>query len=194
MGNKSSRVINGKPVAAGGVLAGPLGTTLPTTAVSTLATALIGLGYISEGGVTKSESRDTNEVKEWGGLTVKKSTTGFGVTLAFQFLEYLNPDAAKSIYGDAAVTVTPATSTTGEQMKVSVSGQDAPHKTWVFDMADGGAHLRVLVPDGQITETGDTPYSNSDGAVRDVVLSAYPDANGVLVYELSDDGVKTPIA
>jgi len=194
MGNKSTRVINGKPVASGGVLIGPLGTTLPTTAVSTIAPAFIGAGYISEGGVTKSESRDVNEVKEWGGLTVKKSTTGFAVTLAFQFLEYLNPDSARAVYGDAAVTVVPATSTHGEQMKVAVSGQDAPHKTWVFDMADGLAHLRVLVPDGQITETGDTPYSNSDGAVRDVTLSAYPDADGVLVYELSDDGVLTPIA
>jgi hypothetical protein len=192
MANNATRVINGKPVAAGGVAVGPLGTPLPETATSELDEALIRAGYISEGGVTKSESRDTNELKDWGGITVKKSTTGFAVTLAFQFLEYLNPVGARAVYGDAAVKVTEATAEHGEQMVVKVSGQEAPHLSWCFDMADGDAHLKVNVPDGQITETGDTPYSNSDGAVRDVTLSAYPDEDGVLIYELTDDGRKLP--
>lgn len=191
--NNASRVINGKPVAAGGVACGPLGTPLPETAVDPLDEALIRAGYISEDGVTKSESRDTNELKEWGGLTVKRSTTGFAVTLAFQFLEYLNPVGARAIYGENAVKVTSATADHGEQMVVKVSGQEAPHLAWCFDMADGDAHLKVNVPDGQITETGDTPYSNSDGAVRDVTLSAYPDEDGVLIYELTDDGKKNPL-
>jgi hypothetical protein len=193
MTNNKFRVINGKPVAAGGVAVGALGVTLPQTAVDTLDDALVRAGYISEDGVTKSESRDTNEIKDWGGLTVKRSTTGFGVTLAFQFLEYLNPDAARAVYGARNVTVTPATATTGEQMRVNVTADDAPHLSWVFDMADGDAHLKVVCEDGQITETGDTPYSNSDGAVRDVTLTAFPDADGVYIYELTDDGRKVPV-
>lgn len=193
MTNNKFRVINGKPVAAGGVAVGPLGTPLPATAVSDLAPALIRAGYISEDGVTKSESRDTNEIKDWGGLTVKRSTTGFAVQLAFQFLEYLNPDAARAVYGDRNVTVTDADATHGEQMRVNVTADDAPHLSWVFDMADGDAHLKVVCEDGQITETGDTPYSVSDGAVRDVTLTAYPDENGVFIYELTDDGRKVPV-
>jgi hypothetical protein len=192
MANSAARVINGKPVAAGGVALGPLGTTLPETATSDLDPALIRAGYISEDGVTKSESRDTNELKDWGGLTVKKSTTGFAVTLQFQFLEYLNPVGARAVYGDQNVTVTAATEEHGELMKIAVTAADAPHLAWVFDMADGTAHLKVLISDGQITEVGDTPYSNSDGAVRDVTVSAFPDEDGVYVYELTDDGRKTP--
>lgn len=188
---KASNVVSGKPVASGGVLAAPLGSTLPDDAATAVDAAFVALGYVSEDGLTKGESRDVNEIKEWGGKTVKKSQTGFEVTFQFQFLEYLNADAAKQIYGDGAVTLVPATATAGSQINVSVLGDPAPHKVWVFDMQDGDARLRIVVPDGQITETGDTAFTAGDGAVRDVTITAYPDEDGVVYFEFSDDGVFT---
>ena len=193
MANKSHRIINGKPKASGGVLFADVTAEFPETAVAPIPAGYTSGGYVSEDGVTKSESRDVEGIKDWAGLTVKRSQTGFEVTFAFQFLEYLNPDAARTIYGDDAVTVEPATVEHGAQMRVAVTAAEAPHKRWIFDMADGLAHLRVLVPDAQVSETGDTPYTVADGAVRDVTLYAFPDEDGVFVYELSDDGRKVPV-
>lgn len=190
MTNTAAKVISGKPVATGGVLFAPRGTTLPATNAAPT-TGFTAAGYVAESGLTKSESREFNTIKEWGGLTVKKTQNGYEATFQFAFLEYLNADAAKAVYGDSAVTVTAANTTHGEQIKVTVKGQEAPHLGWVFDMADGDAVTRITIGDGQITEVGDTAFATSDAAVREVTVTCYPDANGVLFTELSDDGVKT---
>lgn len=190
----AANVVTGKPVATGGILAAPLGSTLPDDNTTALDAAFKQLGYISEDGVTKNESRDVAEIKEWGGKTVKKSQTGFEVTLQFQFLEYMNGDAAKAIYGDSAVTIIPATPTSGEIIRVDVKGEPAPHKAWVADMIDGAAKLRVVIPDGQVTEMGETSFVAGDGAMRDVTVTAYPDEDGIVYYELGDNGVVAPAA
>jgi hypothetical protein len=189
MTNTAGKVISGKPVATGGVLSAPVGTALPTAANGAIDEDFVPHGYVTEDGVTKSESRDTNEIKEWGGLTVKKSQTGFEATFQFAFLEYLNAGAAKTIYGDDAVSVTPANGSHGEQIAIAVSGQEAPHRAWIFDMADGLTKTKVCIGDGQITEVGDTSYSVDGAATRDVTITVYPDSEGVLYTELTDDGV-----
>lgn len=185
----ASKVVSGKPVTTGGVLAAPLGTALPADTAVTLNAAFIGLGYVTEGGVARAEERESNETKAWGGLVVKKTQTGFSATFQLELLEYLNPDGAKAIYGDSAVTVTAATVSLGTRIKVEVKGQEAPHKAWVFDMVDGVARTRITVGDGQVTETGTTTYATEDAVVRPITITCYPDANGVLFTELSDDGV-----
>lgn len=190
MTNTATNVINGTPAATGGVLYAPLKTPMPGTAVTAIPDGFTAGGYVSEDGLTKSESRDTNSIKEWGGLTVKRSQTGYEATFAFAFLEYLSVHGAKVIYGESSVTVTEATTTHGTQMRVAVKGQAAPHLSWIFDMADGDAVVKILVPDGQVSETDDTAFGNSDAAGRGVTITAFPDEDGVLFYELTDDGIK----
>lgn len=189
MPNLASNVISGKPLATGGILVAPTGTALPTTQAATPNVAFVSVGYVSEDGVEKTEDRSFNEIKDWGGLTVKKSQNGFSVQMEFGFLEYLNAAAAKSIYGDAAVTVTPANGSHGIFLDIAVDGKEPPHKRWIFEMADGVAKTRIVVPDGQITATGSTTYSASDAAIRQVTLSLYPDASGKYYYEYNDDGL-----
>jgi hypothetical protein len=188
--NTSANVINGKPVATGAVLYAPLGTAFPTDAIATPGDSFKSGGYVTEDGVTKAESRDVNSIKDMGGLTVKRTQTGYEVTFQFAFLEYLSVVAAESIYGTDAVDVEAATAAHGRRMKVTAKGQEAPHKARIFDMADGAAHLKILVPDGQISEIGDTTYGATDAATRNVTLTCFPDDEGALYYELTDDGVK----
>ena len=68
--NNANYVTAGKPKVGGAVHVAPLGTTLPTSAGETLGGEWLDVGYISEDGVTNSNSRETNAVKEWGGNTV----------------------------------------------------------------------------------------------------------------------------
>lgn len=192
MANDANKVISGTPAVAGGVLAGPRGTTLPATAVATPNVALKAMGYISDSGLERSEDRSTSDILEWGGKLVKRKQTGFVVELTFAFLEYLNADAAKTVYGDAAVTVTPANATHGTQIAIVVNGAEAPHLSWVFDMADGAAKIRLAVPDGQITSTDTIGYTRDGAALRTVTVTAYPDVAGNFLYEYTDDGVLAP--
>lgn len=192
MANDANKVISGIPAVAGGVLAGPRGTTLPTTAVATPNVALKAMGYISDSGLERSEDRSTSDILEWGGKLVKRKQTGFAVELTFAFLEYLNADAAKTVYGDTAVTVTPADAAHGTQIAIAVNGDESPHLSWVFDMADGAAKIRLAVPDGQITSTDTIGYTRDGAALRTVTVTAYPDASGNFLYEYTDDGVLAP--
>ncbi|WP_230670765.1 phage tail tube protein [Rathayibacter sp. Leaf248] len=191
MTNTAGKVISGKSKVTGGVLTAPAGTTGRTDPKSGVPAGYSANGYVSEDGLSKTENRDVTTIKEWSGLVVKRTQTGFEVEFSFAFLEYLNADAAKAIYGDDAVVVTPATAEHGEQMIVTVSGKESPRLAWIFDMADGDAVISIEVPDAQVTATGDTSYNTSGAALRQVTLTAYfDDELGGFYRELSDDGIK----
>lgn len=189
MTNDASKVISGTPAVSGGVSSAPRGTTLPTTAVASPDVAFTPHGYIRDSGLERTEERETSDIRDWAGKLIKRKQTGFTEELTFGFLEYLNAEAAKTIYGDSAVTVTAADGTHGTQIAIAVSGTEAPRLAWLFDMADGDAKIRLVVPDGQITSTDTISYTRDGAALRTVTVTAYPDVTGNFIYEYSDDGI-----
>lgn len=188
MANTVSNVVSGRPLATGGVLIGPLGTALPTDTSTALNVALKGAGYIGEDGVTETVDRSTDKIKAWGGDTVKIVQSEFSTTYQFSFIEALNADALKATYGDSNVVTTAATASTGTLQAVKINSQTLPHKTYVFEIRDGNAKIRICVPDGQITEIGEVTYNDSDVVAYQVTVEAFPDANGNNAYKYSDDG------
>ena len=61
----TANVTAGKPAVAGAIYYAPLGTTLPTDATTALAAGYTSLGYISDAGVTLSQSPSTENIKAW---------------------------------------------------------------------------------------------------------------------------------
>ena len=82
MAGTATNVTAGKPKTAGAVFCAPVGTTLPTDAVTALANTFKDLGFVSEDGVTRSISKSTTNIKEWGGgvvlITQDEKTTTSG--------------------------------------------------------------------------------------------------------------------
>ena len=60
----------GKPAVGGAIYRAALGSTIPTDATTSLASAYKQLGYVSEDGLTNTNSPESDEVKAWGGDTV----------------------------------------------------------------------------------------------------------------------------
>lgn len=191
MPNTVASVLAGKPLTTGGVLIAPMGTALPTTAVAVPAAGFVAAGYIGDDGVTESVDRSTDKVKAWGGDTVKVLSTDFGVTYQFSFLESLNTDVLKTVYGDANVAVTAATSTTGTLRTVKINNDDLPHKQFIFEIKDGPARIRIVIPDGQITEVGEITYNDGEVISYSVTVEAFEDAAGNNAYKYLDNGVFT---
>ena len=188
----TANIVAGKPLATGGVSIGPLGATAPTDATTPLAPVFKSAGYIGEDGLTESADRSTDKVKAWGGDVVKVLQTDFSTTYSFTFLETLNSDVLKAVYGDQNVTTTAATSTKGTLHAVKVNADVLPHKAFVFEVKDGEARIRIHVPDGQITETGEITYNDGEVIGYEVTVEAYRDsALGANAIKYLDDGKPT---
>jgi len=184
-------VVAGKPLATGGVLSGPEGTALPTDATTALNAGFKALGYASEDGLTRSTERSTEKVRAWGGDIVKVVQSEFSVTYSVTLLGATDADVLKVVYGDDNVTTTAADATHGTRQAVAVNGDELPYRPFVFEMKDGKTRLRIVVPNGRVTEVGEISYTDSGVVAFPLTIEAFEDEDGNNSYEYSDDGVHT---
>lgn len=190
MANNSKNVVAGKPLATGGVWIGDEGAAAPTDATSVL-TGFTAAGYIGEDGVTEGTDRSTDKIKAWGGDTVKVVQTDYSNTYAFTFIESLNADVLRAVYGDDNVDTTAATSEAGSLHAVTINSQTLPRKQFVFEIKDGDARIRIHVPEGQITEVGEVTYTDGEVVGYAVTVEAFVDESGNNAYKYIDDGRPT---
>lgn len=186
----ASNVLVGAPVTGtGGVLRAPVGTAVPTDLVAELDAAFAKAGYINEDGLTMTVDRSTEKIKAWGGDTVRVIQTDHEVQFEFAFLE-TNEISLKATYGDSNVTVTPATSSAGTNYAILVNGEPLGSNAWAFEIKDGDARIRIVVPNGQVTEVGETAFKHNEVTERQLTIEALPDETGNKAYMYIDDGVR----
>jgi hypothetical protein len=154
-----------------------------TTAVDAAFTANL-MGYLSEDGISTTINADVEDIKAWqNGDVVRKVQTSSDYTLQFTAIE-LNPNTLEAYFGN----YTAVDSTSGS---AEITGEQLPHKSWIFDVVDGDARVRIVVPDGQITERGDIPVGGSAPISLPMTVTAFPDSSGVKAYIYVDHDVNT---
>lgn len=173
-----ANVTAGKPKIGGAIFVAPIGTTLPTDATTALDNAFVGLGYVSEDGLTQSITRDSEAIKAWGGDTVMTTQTDFAETFSFKLIEALSADVKKVIFGDSNVT---GNLTTG--ITTITNSKELPAKVFVIEMVQNSAIVRKVIPNGKITELGDIVYSDGEAVGYEPTITALPDASGNASYE-----------
>ena len=153
---------------------------MPTDAITALDSAFNDLGYVSSDGVTRSISKSTTTIKEWGGGTVLITEDEKTVTVKLKLIEYLNPDVQGFVHGEENVTGTVATG-----MHVGINDDEAAEHIVVIDQVmKGGVPQRMVINKGVITEIGDTTYVGNNAVSYDLTITAMnPDGGGNKIDE-----------
>lgn len=175
-----SHVTAGKPKTGGHVWRAPLGTTLPTNAIDELSSAFVDMGYISEDGVTNSNSPESTTINAWGGTPVLRIQESKDDTFSLTFISSMNIEVQKMVYGDKNVHGTDIA--TG--ISVQSNAKELEEYVYVIDMIarDYAAH-RVVIPSAKPTEIGDITYTDSDVVGYEVTLGCTADSQGNTHYD-----------
>ena len=179
MANTVANVSAGKPLIGGAFYIAPIGTALPTATTAALNEAFVALGYISEDGLTNSNSPESDNIRAWGGDTVLTITTEKQDTFSCTFIESLNINVLKMIYGTDNVTGSLSAGIT-----VKANSADLDEWSIVCDMTlRGGVAKRIVIPKGKVTEIGEISYTDNDAIGYEATITAMPDTQGNTHYE-----------
>lgn len=175
--NNAKYVVTGKPRTTGAVFMAPLGTALPTDASSELSEEFLPMGHISNDGLKNNNTAETENIEDWGGETVEVAQTSKEDTYGLKFIEVLNPNVQKLIYGEDNVTLTES------QMAVKATADEAVGHVFVIDQITKANKIhRTVIPSAKISEVGEITYVRSEAVGYEVTLTASY-VNGVSHYD-----------
>ena len=105
----------------------------------------------------------------------------FGSPLAIETSAFWTNEKSLTVYY-GSYTAGPTTASG----VVAITGAQGYRGAWVFDVLDSGSttdgQIRIVVPDGQVTEHGDVSYVNGDATMYPVTVTCYPDSTGTKAY------------
>lgn len=178
----SANVTFSKPGASanksGYIWVAPLGTEIPTDATTELIPEFVGLGYLSEDGLTEPASLSVgDDIVAAGGDTVAQADPTFSKTWTGTCIEALNIDLLRVAYGSTNVTVIKATGGGDDVITVKEQAGDLEHHVIVIDeMLKGGRKRRNVMADATFLITGDISHVHTALVNFEFTINAYPTA------------------
>lgn len=163
---------------SGYIWVAPLGTTIPADATAKLDQAFVGLGYLSEDGLTEPASFTAgDDIVAAGGDTVAQADPTFSKTWTGTCIEALNEDLLRVAYGSTNVTVTPAVDTDGSITIKEQAGDIEHHVIVIDEMLKGGRKRRNVMADATFLITGDISHVHTALVNFEFTITAYPTAD-----------------
>lgn len=134
-------------------------------------------GFVGEEGLTKAVEREAEQIPDWNGDTMMTLQSSHTNTLSLEFAEAANVTVLKAVKGENNVNVS-----LDGTITVAENADELPHRSFIFEMKSGKRKIRLVVPDGQVTETDEEIYNRQDIVRYGVTITCYPDQSGNKVY------------
>ena len=168
----------GVPKVTGGIWKVPSGIALPTNAWDPRPAGCIRLGGVSDEGYTYNSERQTDKKKDWNGDKVRSVQTAKDDTFEITFIEILNPAVMALVYGEANVTVTPATAEHGTHIVTRSVADQLDHGAFIIDTFDGKVKRRRVVYDAQADKIDPISEKPGDWSVHKITFDLFPNSQG----------------
>ena len=151
----------------GAVSYGEVGATAPTDAQTALGIGYTDVGYLSDDGVVEARDRSTNNIVAWQNSDVVRTTvTESSISVAFTMIE--TSQASLELFYGAALD-------DSDGSIEIVPGNTGGRKAVVVDYVDGDKYVRLYIPQGEVTEVGETTLAGGEAVGYEVTVMGYPD-------------------
>lgn len=177
------------PGIGGSVMRAPLGTALPVGTEQVLNAAFTDLGYCDENGIRDREERRNTDVFAWGGGLIGNLQQSYARTVTIRFMQFLNPDVLATAFGESNVSVTPATSYSGQQVAAALNANLLEDVSWVFQGFYQSALVCKVLPIARVVSVGDIDMTHRAFTSVEATLKCFPDSNNNHAYLYTNDGV-----
>ena len=172
-----SEVTIGAAAATGAIWVAPKGTTLPTDASTTLASAWTLLGFTSDAGVQISETSNNAAIRAWEGrVEVYNLRTEYTEQVSFTPIQ-CNGDVAKLIWGDDNVSVS------DNSITAKYSGKTLEPVCIVIETTPRDNIVKRYCGTFQLTERGQSTMDGTHIDGRQLTFNAIADEDGYTMYE-----------
>lgn len=176
MGNVSN-ITSSNPGSDGVFYRAPLGTRLPVDAVEDLDPAFVDQGIVGEEGVKQAITRDTEDVKDYGGTPVYTLQTEYGEEVVLTVYESTNVPTLRTVFGDDNVIKT-ATGFTVLHNKARL-----PRSSMVWEHLIDQGVKRQVAEHAQVISVGEIQNVHTDIVKYELTIKLYPDADGNVLAE-----------
>lgn len=175
----------------GAVRVAALGATLPTT-LAAWAAGWANCGYISDDGLTESNSQDRAEFVPWQGRSpIRTEITRETVTFQATFWE-TNWQTISLYYGVGLDDVT-VTGVAPDQLVVFDTGRPKQDlRAFGYDVLDGVYARRIILPFAEVTEKGDITYKSDTLIAYPITMTAYVGPDGYSARRMFQEGWAPP--
>lgn len=174
MGNPQNVLIGAPDRTVGYCLSGPITAALPTSTKAPT-TGLTDNGYLTEDGLTITNSRTIETIKDWNLEDVRAMLTEQASTIKFAFLE-VNINTLREYFGEENVD------DTGDEIVIRINASTIKPRAWVWNLKDGDEKIRIVVPTATISNQEDLVFVKSDAIKLGLELTPTADAAGEKVY------------
>lgn len=162
------------------VYTAPLGTTAPVDVAADWAAGWDAVGLLSEDGITMSREEDSTDLYAYGGILVRTVRSRHKRTITVTALE-----DNLTVFG--LVNPGSEATTTGGVTTREIRVPRPDPRAFGLEMRDGPYTKRRLIPKGEVVAVGDVVTSDTAIEMYELTINIYPDADGVLYVELTDD-------